>query len=118
MRSKIKRMETKKVHSGKLRLLTYDAAKRLLHVEFDDGSALDYDSVDRETWRRFSTSGVAWSFYRDTIEEEFPARRSTVAPRQRPAALDALFGGSTEAEPEPTPLPPGLADLFKKPGEG
>jgi len=109
-------MESKNLHSGKLRLITYDAAKRLLHVEFDDGSALDYDSVDRETWRRFSTSGVAWSFYRDNIEEEFPARRSTVAPRARPAALDALFGG-TDAEPEQKSLPPGLADLFKKPDD-
>ena len=107
-------MDSKPLHSGKLRLITYDAAKRLLHVEFENATALDYDNVDRETWRRFSTSGVAWSFYRDNIEEEFPARRSTVAPRQRPAGLDALFGDASETEPEQKPLPPGLADLFKK----
>jgi len=26
-------------------------------------------------WRRFSSSGVAWSFYRDNIEEEFIAKK-------------------------------------------
>lgn len=107
-------MESKPLRSGKLRLITYDAAKRLLHVELENGTAFDYDNVDRETWRRFSTSGVAWSFYRDAIEDEFPSRRSTVAPKQRPAALDALFGDKDALQPEQKPLPPGLADLFKK----
>jgi len=107
-------MESKSLRSGKLRLITYDEAKRLLHVELENGTAFDYDSVDRETWRRFSTSGVAWSFYRDNIEEEFPTRRSTVAPRQRPAALDALFGDAEAPQREQKPLPPGLEDLFKK----
>ena len=85
-------METKSLHSGKLRLITYDPAKRLLHVELENGTAFDYDNVDRETWRRFSTSGVAWSFYRDNIEEEFHGTRGRATPRQKPAGLDELFG--------------------------
>jgi hypothetical protein len=85
-------MEMKKINSGKLRAIGYDARERILRVEFDDGSAIDYSGVGNETWRRFSTSGVAWSFYRDNIEEEFHGKRGVAAPRKKPAGLDELFG--------------------------
>ena len=71
-------MEMKKINAGKLRAIGYDASERLLHVEFEDGTAMDYSGVNGDLWRRFSTSGVAWSFYRDNIEEEFTGRKSTV----------------------------------------
>jgi hypothetical protein len=48
-------------------------------VEFDDGSAIDYANVGSEVWKRFSTSGAAWSFYRDNIEEEFAGTRGRAA---------------------------------------
>jgi len=88
-------MEMKKINAGKLRAIGYDPRTRLLRVEFDDGSAIDYANVGSDVWRRFSTSGAAWSFYRDNIEEEFAGTRGRagVTPGKRPEGLDALFGG-------------------------
>jgi hypothetical protein len=63
-----------KIHSGKLRAIGYDAARRLLRVELEGGAALEYSGVSADLWRRFTASGVAWSFYRDNIEDEFPAK--------------------------------------------
>ena len=71
-------MEMKKINAGKLRAIGYDARGRVLRVEFEDGTAIDYSNVNSELWRRFSSSGVAWSFYRDNIEEEFAGRKGTV----------------------------------------
>lgn len=90
-------MDMKRMNAGKLRAIGYDARDRILRVELEDGSALEYLNVGPELWRRFSTSGVAWSFYRDNIEEEFTSRRA--AARNAGAARAALD------------------DLFKPPGE-
>ena len=84
-------MDMKKINAGKLRAIGYDARARQLRVEFDDGSAIDYSNVGEEVWRRLSTSGAAWSFYRDNIEEEFSGVRGRVKPQGRPAGLDDLF---------------------------
>ena len=102
----------KKVNAGKLRAIGYDARERILRVEFDDGSAIDHSGVGLETWRRFSTSGSAWSFYRDNIEEEFAGTRGRAQVASKRAELDALFGGD-EAPKKPNPLDA----LFGKPGE-
>ena len=96
-------MDMKKIHSGKLRAIGYDAARRLLRVELEGGAALEYSGVSADLWRRFASSGVAWSFYRDNIEDEFPAiagaRVAGSAGAQR-AALDALFGGGSASAPD------------------
>lgn len=86
-------MEMKKINSGKLRAIGYDARARQLRVEFEDGSAIDYSGVGAELWRRFSSSGVAWSFYRDNIEEEFSGTRGRASQSSSSArqALDDLF---------------------------
>lgn len=84
-------MEMKKINAGKLRAIGYDSRERILRVEFDDGSAIDYSGVGNEVWRRFSTSGAAWSFYRDNIEEEFAGKRSTVRSQKNTQALEDLF---------------------------
>jgi hypothetical protein len=89
-------MEMKTIHAGKLRAIGYDPRERILRVEFDDGSAIDYSGVGTEVWRRLSTSGAAWSYYRDNIEEEFAGTRGRAGKK---------------------PRPPGLDDLFKTPGE-
>lgn len=81
-------MEMKKIHSGKLRAVGYDARKRVLQVQLDDGSMLQYSAVGEEAWRRLSTSASAWSYYRDNIEEEFTAKR--VATSSTPAGLNPL----------------------------
>ena len=91
-------MEMKKISSGKLRAIGYDARARLLQVQLDDGTTLQYSGVGEEVWRTLSTSGAAWSYYRDNIEEEFTAKRvvspgppSTPSIAEKPNPLDALF---------------------------
>lgn len=44
-----------------------------------------------EIWRRLSTSGAAWSYYRDNIEEEFPGHRVAASPQRKSNPLDDLF---------------------------
>jgi hypothetical protein len=84
-------LEMKRINSGKLRAIGYDARARLLQVQLDDGSMLQYGGVGDEAWRRLSGSGAAWSYYRDNIEEEFTAKRvSGGAPAARDP-LDDLF---------------------------
>ncbi|CAH0269189.1 hypothetical protein SRABI118_03441 [Massilia sp. Bi118] len=96
-------MDMKRINAGKLRAIGYDTKERTLRVEFDDGSAIDYANVGSEIWKRFSTSGAAWSFYRDNIEEEFAGTRGRAAVASQRAELDALFGGA-EAPKKPNPL--------------
>lgn len=86
-------MDMKKINSGKLRAIGYDKAARLLQVQLDDGTTLQYSAVGEEAWRRLSTSSSAWSYYRDNIEEELTAQRVSSAPTtpgKNP--LDELFG--------------------------
>jgi len=92
-------MEMKKINAGKLRAIGYDARERILRVEFDDGSAIDYDAVGAEVWRKLSSSGSPWSYYRDNIEEEFSGRRGRAAVNPDKKALDRealmkAFGGN------------------------
>lgn len=89
-------MEMKRINAGKLRAIGYDQRERILRVEFDDGSAIDYAGVGTEVWRKLSTSAAAWSYYRDNIEEEFSGRKGTAKPQQNRAALDALFKASDD----------------------
>ena len=111
-------MDMKKINAGKLRAIGYDSQRRVLRVEFDDGSAIDYANVGSDLWRRFASSGVAWSFYRDNIEEEFDGTRGAAASRGRPAGLEALFSdGASATAHDSAPSPPGLADLFKTPDQ-
>lgn len=91
-------MEMKKINAGKLRAIGYDARERRLRVEFDDGSAIDYDAVGTEVWRKFSSSGSPWSYYRDNIEEEFTGRRGRASADAQKKVLDRealmkAFGG-------------------------
>lgn len=85
-------MEMKKINSGKLRAIGYDARARLLQVQLDDGSMLQYSGVGEEAWRRLSSSGSAWSYYRDNIEEEFTAKRVSANTPAGKNPLDELFG--------------------------
>jgi hypothetical protein len=84
-------MEMKRINAGKLRAIGYDARTRVLRVELDDGSAIDYAAVGQDVWQRLANSGAAWSFYRDNIEDEFTGRRGVAGKQARPAALDDLF---------------------------
>ena len=86
-------MEMKKINSGKLRAIGYDARVRILQVQLDNGDMLQYSGVGEDIWRRLGTSASAWSFYRDNIEEEFGVKSvssaGTTAGRN---PLDDLFG--------------------------
>jgi len=84
-------MEMKRINAGKLRAIGYDPRERILRVEFEDGTGIDYSGVGAETWRKLSTSGSAWSYYRDNIEEEFSGRRGTVRPKAKSQALEDFF---------------------------
>jgi len=85
-------MEMKKINSGQLRAIGYDARKRILQVQLDNGQTLQYQGVGADLWSRLSSSGAAWSFYRDNIEEEFNAQRITSARAAGSNPLDELFG--------------------------
>ena len=85
-------MEMKKINSGKLRAIGYDARARVLQIHLDDGSTLQYGGVGEDMWRRLSNSGAAWSFYRDNIEEGFAAKRVSANAPAGKNPLDDLFG--------------------------
>jgi KTSC domain len=84
-------MEMKKINSGRLRAIGYDARARMLQVQLDDGSTLQYGGVGEDTWRSLSSSGAAWSYYRDNIEEEFAAKRVSGSAPVAKNPLDELF---------------------------
>lgn len=84
-------MDMKKINSGKLRAIGYDRGARLLQVQLDDGSVLQYSGVGEEIWRRLSSSAAAWSFYRDNIEEEFTVKRVSGSEPAGKNPLDDLF---------------------------
>jgi hypothetical protein len=67
-------MEMKRMNGGSLRAAGYDERARKLVVELTSGT-LEYSGVTGETWRRFSTASSPWSYYRDNIDEEYPAGR-------------------------------------------
>jgi len=84
-------MDMIKVSAGKLRAIGYEANTRTLRVQLDDGSALEYSGISEALWRRFQSSGSQWSFYRDTIEEEFTPRRVSASASGGKNPLDNLF---------------------------
>lgn len=84
-------MEMTKINAGKLRAIGFDAKARILQVQLEDGSTLQYSGVSEDLWRRFRSSGSAWSFYRDNIEEEFAVQRVSGKAAGGKNPLDDLF---------------------------
>ena len=68
-------MEMKKLSSGNLRAAGYDRSTRVLRVEMTNGTIVEHIGVGDEAARRLLSSASAWSYYRDNIDEEFPAKR-------------------------------------------
>ncbi len=85
-------MEMKTINSGKLRAIGYDARARILQVKLDTGDTLQYSGVGEDLWHRLNSSGAAWSFYRDNIEEEFTAKKVSASAPVGKNPLDELFG--------------------------
>jgi hypothetical protein len=67
-------MEMKRLSGGNLRAAGYDERRRALVVELSAGT-FEYAGVTTDTWRRFVGASSPWSFFRDNIEEEYPAKR-------------------------------------------
>jgi len=67
-------MEMKRMSGGALRAAGYDTRDQKLVVELTAGT-FEYTGVGPEVWRRFSGASSPWSYFRDNIEEEFPAKR-------------------------------------------
>ena len=67
-------MEMKRLPGGNLRAAGYDEKNRVLVVELSSGT-FQYAGVTAEMWRRFSGASSPWSFFRDNIDEEYPAKR-------------------------------------------
>ncbi len=67
-------MEMKRLSGGNLRAAGYDEKRRVLVVELTAGT-FEYSGVTTDTWRRFSDASSPWSFFRDNIEEEYPAKK-------------------------------------------
>lgn len=64
----------KRMSGGSLRAAGYDEREKTLVVELTAGT-FQYAGVSPEVWRRLSTASSPWSYFRDNIEEEFPAKR-------------------------------------------
>jgi len=67
-------MEMKRLSGGNLRAAGYDERNRKLVVELTAGT-FEFDGVSADTWRRFVGASSPWSFFRDNIDEEYPAKR-------------------------------------------
>ena len=84
-------MEMKRISAGKLRAIGYEPRTRTLRVELHNGSLIEHAGVGEELWRRLSSSGSVWSYYRDNIEEELPGQRVVANPKSQTNPLDDLF---------------------------
>ena len=68
-------MERKKVNSSSIRSVGYDERGRMLEVEFNDGHINQYTGVSPEVHRRLMSAPSMVSYFRDNVEESFPAKR-------------------------------------------
>ena len=64
----------KRLSGGNLRAAGYDERERMLRVELTSGT-FEYSGITSDTWRRFIGASSPWSFFRDNIEEDYPAKR-------------------------------------------
>ena len=67
-------MDRKKVSSSSIRSVGYDERNRVLEVEFNDGRISQYSGVSAEIHRRLISAPSIVSYFRDNIEESFPAK--------------------------------------------
>jgi hypothetical protein len=68
-------MDRKKVSSSSIRSVGYDERNRVLEVEFNDGRVNQYSGVSAEVHRRLVSAPSIVSYFRDNVEESFPAKR-------------------------------------------
>jgi len=68
-------VDMRRVNAGDLVAIGFDESARILRAEFRNGSLIEYAGVSAEVWRRLSTSGSMWSYFRDNVEENYSERR-------------------------------------------
>ena len=68
-------MERKRINSGTLRSVGYDARNRMLEIEFTSGSIVQYTGVNEDLHRGLMSAASAASYFKDRIEEDFPSKR-------------------------------------------
>lgn len=68
-------MERRRINASTLRSVGYDPTSRVLEVEFTAGTIVRYVGVPAEIHRRLMSAPSPTSFFRDNIEEDFPATR-------------------------------------------
>ena len=68
-------MERKRINATNIRSVGYDSRNRLLEVEFSSGSVVQYSGVSEEAYRGLMNAPSPGSYFRDRIEEDFPAKR-------------------------------------------
>jgi hypothetical protein len=67
-------MEMKRLNGAGLKAAGYDERDRKMVVETTSGT-FEYANVSPEIYRRLMSSPTPASYYRETIEEDFTARR-------------------------------------------
>jgi hypothetical protein len=67
-------MEMKRLNGAGLKAAGYDERSRTMVVETTSGT-FEYANVSPEIYRRLMSSPTPASYYRETIEEDFTARR-------------------------------------------
>ena len=68
-------MERKRLNASNIRSAGYDARNRILEVEFANGGIYQYSGVSEEVHRRLMNAPSPGSYFKDNIEENFPAKR-------------------------------------------
>jgi KTSC domain len=68
-------MDRKKISSSSIRSVGYDERNRVLEMEFNDGRINQYSGVSAEVHRRLISAPSIVSYFRDNVEESFPAKR-------------------------------------------
>ena len=68
-------MERKRLNASNIRSAGYDARNRTLEVEFSNGGIYQYSGVSEEVHRRLMNAPSPGSYFKDNIDENFPAKR-------------------------------------------
>lgn len=68
-------MERKRINAANIRSAGYDPATQSLEIEFVNGSVYQYSRVSAEVYRRFANASSPGSFFKDSIEEDYSAKR-------------------------------------------
>ena len=68
-------MERKRINASNIRSAGYDARDRVLEVELRSGTVMQYSGVSETVYRGLMNAPSPDSYYRDRIEEDFPAKR-------------------------------------------